>query len=200
MKHILNNLSDEEKNSIREQHMGGMKVVTENFSKLIKSKLGDVKPILSEQDLIGMANQILTGFGDSNKKVKEFCTLCKKYSKSQPNGLSNRFADIVRDAIQGAGTNEESIYHVFESLADFDQFCSLVKSYQQSYNVDLYTDLSSDISDESEWVRIMRPVRNLLTKARNPSYNTKATQMSGTTSNPSGRIPNTTRIKGPIGR
>lgn len=49
MKHILNNLSDEEKNSIREQHMGGMKVVTENFSKLINSKLGDVKPLVSEQ-------------------------------------------------------------------------------------------------------------------------------------------------------
>ena len=32
MKHILNNLSEEEKNAIREQHTGGMKVMTENFS------------------------------------------------------------------------------------------------------------------------------------------------------------------------
>ena len=49
MKHILNNLSEEEKNSIREQHTGGMKVMTENFSKLLNSKLGNSKPFLAEQ-------------------------------------------------------------------------------------------------------------------------------------------------------
>jgi len=49
MKHILNNLSDEEKNSILEQHKGGMKVITENFSKLLNSKLGDAKPLVNEQ-------------------------------------------------------------------------------------------------------------------------------------------------------
>lgn len=169
MKHILNNLSEEEKNSIREQHTGGMKVMTESFSKLINSKLGDVKPILAEQDIIGMANQILTGFGNSAKKVKEFCDLCKK-SKAQPHPRANRFADVIRNAVQGVGTNEEAIYHVFDSLAQqandgekFDEFCSLVKAYQQSYNVDLYTDLSSDISNESEWAKIMRPIRDLLT-------------------------------------
>jgi outer membrane protein OmpA-like peptidoglycan-associated protein len=48
MKHILNNLSEEEKNSIREQHTGGMKVMTENFNKLINSKLGDSKPLVNE--------------------------------------------------------------------------------------------------------------------------------------------------------
>ena len=49
MKHILNNLSAEEKNSILEQHTGTLKVMTENFSKLVGSKLGDSKPFLSEQ-------------------------------------------------------------------------------------------------------------------------------------------------------
>ena len=48
MKHILNNLSEEEKNAIREQHTGGMKVMTENFNKLINSKLGDSKPLVNE--------------------------------------------------------------------------------------------------------------------------------------------------------
>jgi hypothetical protein len=50
MKHLLNNLSSEEKNSIREQHAGGMKVMTENFSRLINAKSGEVKPLVSEQD------------------------------------------------------------------------------------------------------------------------------------------------------
>jgi hypothetical protein len=49
MKHILNDLSEQEKNSIREQHTGGMKVMTESFSKLVNSKLGDVKPVVNEQ-------------------------------------------------------------------------------------------------------------------------------------------------------
>ena len=50
MKHILNNLSADEKNSILEQHTGGMKVITENFSKLLNSKLGDSKPLVKEQE------------------------------------------------------------------------------------------------------------------------------------------------------
>jgi hypothetical protein len=44
-------MSEQEKNSIREQHSGGMKVMTENFSKLINSKLGDSKPLLKEEDM-----------------------------------------------------------------------------------------------------------------------------------------------------
>ncbi len=48
MKHILNNLTEEEKNSIRQQHTGGMNVVNENFNKLIDSKLGDVQPLINE--------------------------------------------------------------------------------------------------------------------------------------------------------
>ena len=49
MKHILNDLTEQEKNAIREQHTGGMKVTTDNFSKLINSKSGEVKTIVTEQ-------------------------------------------------------------------------------------------------------------------------------------------------------
>lgn len=49
MKHLLNNLTEEEKNAIREQHTGGMKVMNENFSKLVNTKLGDVKPMINEE-------------------------------------------------------------------------------------------------------------------------------------------------------
>jgi hypothetical protein len=54
MKHLLNNLTEQEKNSIREQHSGGMKVVTENFSKLTNTKSGDVKTLV-EQTTTGAA-------------------------------------------------------------------------------------------------------------------------------------------------
>ena len=49
MKHLLNNLSEEEKNSIRENYAGGMKVNTERFGKLIEAKQGDVKLISEER-------------------------------------------------------------------------------------------------------------------------------------------------------
>ena len=49
MKHILNDLTEKEKNAIREQHTGGMKIVNEKFSKLLNSKLGDSKTFVAEQ-------------------------------------------------------------------------------------------------------------------------------------------------------
>jgi len=50
MKHLLNNLTEEEKNRIRSQHKDSIKVVTENFSRLLNAKSGEIKPLVSEQD------------------------------------------------------------------------------------------------------------------------------------------------------
>ena len=49
MKHLLNNLSEEEKSTIRGQHTGGMSVNAEKFKNLSESKLGNAKPLISEQ-------------------------------------------------------------------------------------------------------------------------------------------------------
>ena len=48
MKHLLNNLSSEEKNRIREQYEGGMSIDTSKFKKLLETKLGDTKPLVNE--------------------------------------------------------------------------------------------------------------------------------------------------------
>ena len=50
MKHLLNNLTEEEKNRIRGQHKDSINVMTENFSRLINSKSGEIKPLVSEQE------------------------------------------------------------------------------------------------------------------------------------------------------
>lgn len=50
MKHILNNLSEEEKNAIREQHAGGMKIELGKFKQMVETKLGDPKPYLVEEE------------------------------------------------------------------------------------------------------------------------------------------------------
>ena len=49
MKHLLNNMSEDEKNRIREQHEGGMKVEISRFKTLLESTMGDVRPLISEQ-------------------------------------------------------------------------------------------------------------------------------------------------------
>jgi hypothetical protein len=49
MKHLLNDMSSEEKNSILEQHTGGIKIDTSRFRSLLESTLGNAKPLVSEQ-------------------------------------------------------------------------------------------------------------------------------------------------------
>lgn len=48
MKHLLNNLSEEEKNSIRGQHTGGMQVNNGRFNSLLENKLGNSKPLVEQ--------------------------------------------------------------------------------------------------------------------------------------------------------
>lgn len=49
MKHILNNISQEEKQTILEQHSGGKFIDTSSFKRLLESKIGNVKPLVMEQ-------------------------------------------------------------------------------------------------------------------------------------------------------
>jgi len=48
MKHLLNNISQEEKNRILEQHTGGKSIDTTRFKSLLESKSGNVKPLIME--------------------------------------------------------------------------------------------------------------------------------------------------------
>lgn len=67
MKHILNNLSEEEKNAIREQHTGGMKISNEKFKLMVETKLGDPKPYLNESPEEMQANQMAQDLLDQVK-------------------------------------------------------------------------------------------------------------------------------------
>ena len=49
MKHILNNITQDEKNRILEQHRGGIKVMSDSFRRLVNGKLGNSKPLVMEQ-------------------------------------------------------------------------------------------------------------------------------------------------------
>lgn len=50
MKHLLNNIPDEEKNRILNQYSGQMKIDNSKFNKLVETKLGDAKPLINENN------------------------------------------------------------------------------------------------------------------------------------------------------
>lgn len=86
MKHLLNDLSNEEKNRIREQYEGGMSVDNSRFKKLMESKLGDVKPLISE-DLSSLMKDISTTLGNDIKNNKLLD--CESLKPTIKNILSN---------------------------------------------------------------------------------------------------------------
>lgn len=163
MKHILNNLSEEEKNSILEQHTGGMKIMNENFSKLLNSKLGDVKPLVSEQVLPGLSS------GNSHQSVKQVFDSCRNVP-AQPNNTTNQLVDMVYKAVQGLGTDESAIINAFSRMGTITNFCAVNNVYRKTYGTDLYADLDGDIDQETVWAGISRGLRSL-----NQSQSTKPT-------------------------
>ncbi len=81
MKHLLNDLSSEEKNRIREQYEGGMTVDVSKFKKLVETKLGDAKPLVMEQS-IGLA-------GVKSNSVKDVVTSLQRDPKKDPTKAQN---------------------------------------------------------------------------------------------------------------
>jgi hypothetical protein len=74
-------MSEQEKNSIREQHTGGMKVMTENFSKLINSKLGDSKPLLEEEDMEMSVKNTFSFEGKSMETIQKILSQLPRTTK-----------------------------------------------------------------------------------------------------------------------
>ena len=117
MKHLLNDLSDEEKNRIREQHSGGKKIVIENFNKLINTKLGDAKPYLNEEEEVKGAPQRIEG-GDGIKYTYDIAPISltgkenvkrKGLTFDEVKVLVNRYPidDIIVNVKLPDGTYEE---------------------------------------------------------------------------------------------
>lgn len=112
--------------------------------------------------LAAAAATIFRGAGNSDVKVKEFMSLCNK-SQAPITPQSKKQAQELYNAITGAGTDEQTIYNVFNSFKDVTSFCSTVKTYNQAYN-NLFDDLDGDIDIEIEWNNIANPLRRIVVK------------------------------------
>jgi hypothetical protein len=108
MKHLLNDMTEKEKNAIREQHTGGMTVMTENFSKLLNSKLGDSKPLVSEQNT------------PVKLKKGDIVTIVKKSDTSSKPMETDAMVKVVYDAGNGQQRIGYKISGGNESQTDFD--------------------------------------------------------------------------------
>jgi hypothetical protein len=137
MKHILNNLSEEEKNSIREQHTDVTKIVTENFTRLINSKLGDVKTFISEQleptMKIGRLVNTIRGIADftniPDDKIQGMVNSYADLYNKEVNGESNlhindysilqQFPDEFNPHMFLKNPNDENVINVFMAITSF---------------------------------------------------------------------------------
>lgn len=121
MKHLLNDLSDEEKNRIREQHTGGMLVNNGNFQKLLTTKLGSVNPLIQEQgnpeDFLE-TSYVQPAIQQGFKEVKEINLPDGEYSKggsgyridiNSKDGKYTGYSLVLRNGIRGEWEGEISI-------------------------------------------------------------------------------------------
>ena len=99
MKHLLNDLSEEEKNRIREQHTGGKKIMIENFNKLVNTKLGDARP-LTEQEVVPQTDNEEELENEIKSLKDEIDVIKKDILSSRKENLQDKKAAIKNKLIE----------------------------------------------------------------------------------------------------
>ena len=169
-------MSEEEKNSIREQHIGGMNLMIENFKKLISSKSGDVKPLLIREEEsstvssnleMGLKKVLNQSTKDDLSSVKTVTNFCKSSSVTkQPN--TNSVSALVNAELSGLdnpinlGSTGGSVGRVanviLKHISGSAQLCSLLKYYSVD-GEDFYTAVEGDANGKMDTVF---PVKRLM--------------------------------------
>lgn len=107
MKHLLNNISEEERNSILEQHGGGMKVFNENFHKMVNKKLGHVD--LYEQTETTDDSSVF-----STKKISELSDNDKERLRSSDSGVWDSL--VGNTTFKGQNYSEDYVKKLLSNL------------------------------------------------------------------------------------
>ena len=111
MKHLLNNLSEEEKNSIRGQHTGGMKVSNERFNSLLENKLGNAKPLVEQFD-----NSDANEFSLDSEELGEDTSWMDELDEEYDNDYAPTLKEKIESAIRNSVTNKDEIIDVLETI------------------------------------------------------------------------------------
>lgn len=75
-------------------------------------------------------------------------------------GLAQTYAEELRKAIRGLGTNEEAIFSIFSRLQSKANISEIATVYKNRYDRDLLTDLLNDLTDK-EKAKLMLIINNL---------------------------------------
>ena len=102
MKHLLNDLSPEEKNRILEQYNNSLIVETSKFNKLLKSNLGNVKPLM-ERDGDDLMGQLMRDTHSSYKDPMDEFPFPEKKVNGDKYYTSAQFKDEIDEFISNYG-------------------------------------------------------------------------------------------------
>ena len=131
MKHLLNDLTEKEKNSIREQHTGGMNVVTENFSKLINAKSGNVKPLVNE-------NPDRTIKENDEDFSSEESKAANEYAFNLFGKMDNEITNLMSYALSNVFEEINNIVQEYQN--DFkEEYGQYATDYDELYDDDIYS-------------------------------------------------------------
>jgi len=101
-------------------------------------------------------------------KIVQYCTTDKSKIDKLKRGISDgdvrNLSDQLYDAMKGVGTDEEAVYGAFKSLKTASDFCALVTRFNKDYGSegDLLEFLDDDFDQTSEWLKIYRPLRDIV--------------------------------------
>lgn len=85
----------------------------------------------------------------------------KKLQRGVDDTTIRNLSDQLFDAMNGVGTDEEKVYQAFNALQTASDFCALVDRFNLD-NGDLLEWLDDDFDQTNEWMKIFRPIRNVV--------------------------------------
>lgn len=131
MKHLLNDLTEKEKNSIREQHTGGMNVVIENFSKLINTKSGYIKPLVNENP----DRRIKENDGDFSSDESE---AANEYASNLFHKMDDEITELMSYALSNVFEEINNIVQEYQN--DFkEEYGQFATGYDELYDEHIHS-------------------------------------------------------------
>jgi hypothetical protein len=123
MKHLLNDMSQDEMNSIREQHTGGKELTIENFSNMVNKKLGEVPTILSESEPTMVGTE---GFAEVGEQSLAARIRQRKLEKQSGKAQKNREETLRKSRVQNEKLRGRLIAHNREVMRGIDKYMEII--------------------------------------------------------------------------
>ena len=129
MKHLLNDLSSEERNRILEQYNNSLIVETSKFNKLLKSNLGNVRPLVEREGDHLMGQMMSDTHSPYENPMDEFPYKESLDSTSAKDNFNNSVQKLVKYMMPYHPENEvyekltkviDDKYNYFEIFQELD--------------------------------------------------------------------------------